>query len=152
KLRAFPKSNHSNVTGNDRYVLVGDAPVWMLQEGWYTVTTGPRSDPLRADGIRFARLDASDKIDTLLVVEGVPRRDLRMKFEVDLDPPADFWNAREERFATKPARAELDILLGARDVDSDQRPMRATLLALREDAVELVDLAETGRDANAWMG
>src|SRR5262249_40086040 len=57
KLRAFPTTGRSNVSGSDLYVIVGGQPVWVLQEGWYTLTTGPRSDALRADGIRFARLD-----------------------------------------------------------------------------------------------
>lgn len=163
KLRAFPTTGHSNRSGSDLYVIVGAKPVWVLQEGWYTLTTGPRTDALRAGSIRFARLDAADTVDTMLIIEGVPRRDVHLELEVNYDAPADFYNAREERLPARPARPEVGILFGARDLDCDKqgdekggkvvaRPMRAELLALREDAIELVDVAETERGVNGRLG
>ena len=82
---------------------------------------------------------------------------------MNFDAPPDFYNAREERLPARAARPEVAVVFGARDLDCDKqgdakggrvvaRPMHAQLLALREDAIELVDVAENERGVSGRLG
>jgi TolB-like protein len=141
-------------------VLIGNHAIWNVEgQPW----TGPRRDPLRADELRFFQ-PPSHRADrnpfALVIADGVPRRDLRARFQVALgSPPADFKPDSVRRGADQPAAPGADVgrptvtfLFGVRDIERRVRqegddasypsiaPMRALGLRIEGDRVRLVDL------------
>jgi TolB-like protein len=137
------------------YVLVGDSPVWQVRGGDGMLTTGPRTDPLRATELRYYRR-ASDP-DVLVVVDGVPRRDLTARYELAFAPPADWWPGMQnpgrgsaqpgDLAAAKldPGRPEVAFVFGATDVTGELHPLRSLQLVVAEDAVRLVAATQADR-------
>jgi hypothetical protein len=152
-LRRFQGRN--NVFGD---VRVGGHVVWNVEgQPW----TGPRSDPRRADEIRYFESDPSTYAGerfTLLIVDGVPRRDVQARFRLAFDdPPADFRPERDSRSTRRPtaqgkiSRPVVTFVFGVRDIyreaprDKEQNdrtiaPMRALGLRIDTDRAELVDV------------
>jgi hypothetical protein len=147
----------NNVWGD---VIVGGHVVWnVVGQPW----TGPRSDPRRADEIRYWKVPPSDpKYDherfTLLIVDGVPRRDVQTKFQLAFDgPPADFRTERDSRSARQSAlqegisRPAVTFVFGVREIDRVEpedknhsgrtiAPMRALGLRIDTDRAELIEI------------
>jgi TolB-like protein len=139
-------------------VLVGGHVVWNVEgQPW----TGPRNDPRSADEIRYFEVDPSRYVGehfTLLIVDGVPRRDVQAKFRLAFDDlPADFRPERDSRSARRPtaqdktSRPTVTFVFGVRDInregprdkESNGRtiaPMRARGLRIDTDRAELVEV------------
>lgn len=141
-------------------VIVGDHVIWNIEgQPW----TGPRSDSRRADEIRYFKgVPSNPKYDrqrfTLLIVDGVPRRDVRARFQVGFDgPPDDFRSERDGRGAArpglqeKPSRPAVTFVFALRDIDRKEpedkkqshravAPMRARGLRIDGERVELVEI------------
>jgi TolB-like protein len=145
----------------EEYVLIGRHPAWTLQGGWW-LRTGLRTDPLRADSLRYYKPgDKTDELDTILLLDGVPREDLTARFELGFDRPDD-W-AQPSRMRDLPAekpwaddRPTVGFLLGVRDVAVDEqedeagedvlvRPMTSWLVLFTPDQVQLVRQVEATR-------
>lgn len=145
----------------DEYVLIGDHPAWTLQGGWW-LRTGPRSDPLRAESLRYYKPgDATDELETIVLLDGVPRQDVDVSFELGFERPDD-W-AQPSRMRDLPeeepwthGRPALGFLFGVRDVDVEKqetakgeeeltRPLTAWLVLFAKDEVQLVRQVESER-------
>ena len=145
---------------------------------------GPRVDPRRADEIRyFKRADRNDDRDrfTLLIVDGVPRRDLQTRYQLGFGaPPADFKTEPEQRRTREPppaaagvevGRPTVTFVFGVRDVnrvvrleDKDGKegarsgypqiaPMRALGLRLEPTRAQLVDITRPSyTEGRPWDG
>jgi TolB-like protein len=139
------------------WVVVGNHVVWnTVGEPW----TGPRRDPLRADEIRYfsARPDERHPF-TLLIVDGIPRRDLQARYQLEFGlPPADF-KSDSPLNPDAPAAPGIDLgrptvtfVFGVRDLrrqlrtdeqsasDRKLAPMSAFGVRLEPSRVQLVDL------------
>ena len=145
----------------DEYVLIGRHPAWTLQAGWW-LRTGPRTDPLRGDSMRYYKPgDKTDELDTVVLFDGVPREDLTARFELGWSRPADWAQpsrmrdlAEEKPWTTD--RPTVGFLLGVRDVMVDEqedesgedvlaRPMTGWLVLFTSDRVQLVRQVESRR-------
>lgn len=102
------------------FVLVDNHLVWQVQSEPWALVTGPRTDPRRAQAIRYASSWKEEAIDNLLVVDGAARHDVRLSFEVDFTRPADF--AEQSVFDKVPEglRPEIGFMFGARDIFTDR--------------------------------
>ena len=147
--------------GKDEYVLIGRHPAWTLQGAWW-LRTGPRTDPLRADSLRYYKpAGKTDTLDTIVLLDGVPREDLTARFELGFDRPDD-W-AQPSRMRDLPEeqpwtddRPAVGFLLGVRDVMVEEqedeagedvlvRPMTGLLVLLTSDEVQLLRQTEAAR-------
>jgi TolB-like protein len=154
------------VEGDD-YVLIGDTPVWSMRNradwndgsGPHTrdidhFWTGRRRDPLRADEVRYygsPGLPAwQTEASSVLVVEGVPRRELEARFEIDLtlptDLPATVFDDDIPQGWT-PGRPRLVFFFRGRCIDCGVRPMAAIGLAFAGDRVDLVEISVRRRSS-----
>ena len=136
----------------DDFVLVGRTPVWLTRGA---VVTGPRVDAVRAEELRYHGSETSPA-ETVLIFEGVPRKDLKASFELGFDIPPDFatpygFGGRE---APNPAHATVTFLFSARCIDCgrtpdpatgqwkfEQQPLQAWGLDLGPSEVRLVQLS-----------
>ncbi len=147
--------------GKDEYVLIGRHPLWALQAAWW-LRTGARSDPLRSDSLRYYKPgDKTDELDTIMLLDGVPREDLTARFELGWSRPDD-W-AQPSRMRDLPReepwtedRPMVGFLFGVQDVDVDKqetesgedemtRPMTAWMILFTPDQVQLVRQVESQR-------
>ena len=159
--RMFPESGHWGWGNADIFVLIADHPVWQVQAAWFALGTGPRTDPRRAGAIRYAPDAEVADADTLLVVDGVSRRDVRLAFNADFAVPADFWPFRpHENSPYRPdaqgRRPEVGFVFGMRNIYADPekdprtqkevlvRPCRALAVIVADDGVRLEELVEQG--------
>jgi TolB-like protein len=150
---------------HNQFILVGDAPAWTTDAS--DLFSGPRRDPRRTDEVRYYLAPGyKDLRPRVLMVDGVPRRDLQASFQVDFVPPRDFWPdspRRSEGFDAHrldPGQARLTFLVRAQDVQRDDgtdartdkpvpHPLRALAVVIGADGVQLgtVEIIR-GRD---WM-
>jgi TolB-like protein len=175
-FRLFPQPSNNGAWVSERYLWVGDAPVWLLQQRAYPdMTFAPRTDRYRAAEIRYY-VDAAEikrnadlqarPVDALLVVEGVPRAEVRLRFTVELTPAADWWpplvdaydhtRSLADRGINLEGRPEVGVLFGLQDVDCAEgkdpkdgarviaRPMRGYLLSIDESGARLASIVERG--------
>jgi hypothetical protein len=159
--RMFPESGHWGWGNADTFVLIGDHPVWQMQAEQWSLGTGPRTDPRRAEAIRYApeeKIDDDDADDTALVVDGVARRDVRIAFDADFTVPAELWPFRADnspyRPDTKGRRPQVGFLFGMRNIYADEvtdpktqkqiiaRPFRALAVIVGDDGVRLEELVQ----------
>lgn len=145
----------------DEYVLIGRHPMWTLQAGWY-LRTGVRTDPLRADSLRYYKpADKTTELDTIMLLDGVPRDDLTARFELGWSRPDD-W-AQPSRMRDLPEedpwtsdQPMVGFLLGVQDVNVAKqeteggeneltRPMTGWLVLFTADEVQLVRQTESKR-------
>jgi TolB-like protein len=147
RLRAWPHQ--------DRFMLIGDLPVWSLGNP-NILSTGPRADAHRAAELRYHRpARMSDKdVDALIALGAAPRQSFTLKTRLSFTAPPDF----APRDPIDPGRPEVTFLFAMSDVDCEKRedpatqkavttrPMKAYGLILKSDAVQLVRLVESGRD------
>jgi TolB-like protein len=169
-LRSFSSSGGaSRRNGREPEVTIGGHVVWNVEGQLWT---GPRSDPRRAEEMRYFKEPAFDpKYDrkpfALLLIDGVPRRDQQARFQLAFDDrPADFNPTDADR---RPRRAEgssasdrplVTFIFGVRDIHrllpKDEKgnpqvlaPMHAMGLRIDGGRVELVDLVRQSHDPNA---
>lgn len=135
-LRGFPREGNNGAWRSERYVWIGDQPVWLLQQPDRATTFAPRTDLFRAAEIRYfvpveteARRAERPDVDALLVVEGVPRGQVTMRFRVDFTPAADWWPPQIEAYDHTRSLAEV--------VQIDTRPEVGIVFALQD--VDRVD-------------
>jgi TolB-like protein len=159
--RMFPESGHWGWGNADIFVLIGDHPVWQVQAEQWSLGTGPRTDPRRAEAIRYApeaKIDDDDADDTALVVDGVARRDVRLAFDVDFTVPADLWPFRADNAPyppdTRGRRPQVGFLFGMRNIYADPvtdprthkavivRPFRALAVVIGDGTVRLEELVQ----------
>jgi TolB-like protein len=146
-------------------ILIGDVPAWTLDAS--DLFSGPRRDPRRTDEVRYYLGPRyRDLRPRLLMVDGVPRRDLQASFQVDFAPPRDFWPdspSRGDGFESHridSGAARVTFLLRARDIERDDgtdprtdkpvpHPLEAVAVVIGADGVQLgtVEIVR-GRD---WM-
>lgn len=153
KSRRFPHSPFNGLTRADVPVWIGDHRVWQMQAAYFGLGTGPRSDPRRAKAIRYMPDRDPGVVDTLLVVDGVARSEVRAAFEVDFAAQRETWAFRGDNlpYQAPPGRAEISFVFGMRDLDvarpregKQARPFRAFALVIGGDAVRLEELQEDG--------
>ncbi|HXU80587.1 MAG TPA: CsgG/HfaB family protein [Polyangia bacterium] len=149
----------------EQFLLVGDMPAWTI--GASDLFSGPRRDPRRTDEVRYyLEPGYKDLRPRLLMIDGVPRRDLQASFQVDFLPPRDFWPRSPSRGDTfeshrlEPGQARLTVLLRAQDVERDDayepvtnkpvpHPVKAAAVIIGADRVQLATVEIVrGRD---WM-
>jgi hypothetical protein len=168
-FRMFPHVGNDGSWRSERYVWIGDQPVWLLQQHSYQhMTFAPRSDRYRATEIRhFVDADSlKDRdperasmanIDSLLIVEGVPRSAVGLRFTVDFTPAADWWPPLVDAYERTRSvnemvkldgRPEVGVLFALEDVDcmaldpkthrtSPGRPLRGYMLTVDAGALRL---------------
>jgi hypothetical protein len=164
-FRMFPQMGNDGAWRSERYVWIGDQPVWLLQQRSYNdMTFAPRSDRYRATEIRhfvtahdFNREPSLTSIDSLLIVEGVPRSQVGLRFTVDFTPAADWWPPLVDAYSRTRSvtelvkldgRPEVGVLFALEDVDcmtidpkthiiGAGRPLRGYMLTIDETAVRL---------------
>jgi hypothetical protein len=152
EARAF-RSNY-NASG---WVNIGNHVVWNAVGD---SATGPRRDPRRADEIRYGARAIERRPFTLLIVDGVPRRDVQARFQLAFGaPPADFKiepPRKSEELAAQPGidqgRPTVTFVFGVQDIEHELRqdgpgasdqtfmPMRALGVRIEPSRVQLVDL------------
>ncbi|TMQ13343.1 MAG: hypothetical protein E6J90_28710 [Deltaproteobacteria bacterium] len=159
--RMFPESGRWGWGNADICILVADHPVWQVQAAQFALGTGPRPDPRRAGAIRYAPdSEVAADLDTLLVVDGAARRDVRLAFDVDFAVPADFWSFRGENTPhqadAKGRRPELGFVFGMRNIYAEPekdprtqsdvvvRPCRALAVIVGDGGVRLEELVQDG--------
>jgi hypothetical protein len=139
------------------YTLLGELPVWPMAEDVFW--SGARTDPRRTKELRYFADHASYGVEPggIVVLEGVPRRDLQARFDVDFTVPPDFWPHYPDRRSgtprtfPSPGRPRVALLFAARDVDTPDegdmtsagkvpQPMHGRALVLGPDRAQLVDL------------
>jgi TolB-like protein len=147
--------------GKDGYVLLGRHPAWALQAAWW-LRTGARSDPLRGDSLRYYKPgDKSDELDTLLLLDGVPREELSVRFELGWQRASDWYFGSAMRdLPPEPewtdGRPRVAFLFGVRDVlvekqedesgeDVVTRPMTGHAIVFLADEIQLVRVTESQR-------
>ena len=143
--------------GDDEHLLIGPHPTWSLQATWW-LRTGPRSDPLQADALRYYKdRSADDVTDTIVLFDGVPRTDLQARFELAFDRPEDLLSSRIEEHGWVDERPTVGFVFGVRDVRVDEqedpdtgedvivRPTTEWMIRFDEDAIRLVRMTETVR-------
>lgn len=81
-------SRSRKLSSNDDYILLGDHPAWTLQASG-DLWTGPRSDSLRTSSLRYYRDEAAE-LETFVLLDGVPTKDVTAKFHVDHQPATDW--------------------------------------------------------------
>ena len=146
------------------YFLVGEVPAWTVNAE--DLFSGPRRDPRRTDEVRYyLRPGYQDLRPRLMMIDGVPRRDLQASFQVDLAPPRDFWPSSPykgdtfESHRLEPGQATLTFLVRAQDVERDDsydagnkpipHPLKALAVVIGRDRVQLGTI-EIVRGRN-WM-
>jgi hypothetical protein len=141
RYRGFPRYD-------DEYVLIGDEPVWAL-DGNVALSTGPRSDKLRATEIRYHRRRVDKREGGALLVAGpAPLDRFTASFTVPYDPPADWRLARKtdlEHLTTKlppeGQRPLVSFLFGLRNLKHGERPVEGYAVRLGPNAVRVVKIA-----------
>jgi hypothetical protein len=159
-LRSYQNSGCS-----EKHLLVGDRVLYPVRGRFWM---GARRDPCRSDEARYYQRGAEDRPPWLLIADGVPRRDLKARFQLSLAHPADLKpdSYRGDSGAPAvpeptPGRPVATFIFGARDIDrmivkesndSGKRrraPMRA--LGIRLDATRMALVDITGSDdAEMW--
>ncbi len=136
------------------YVIVDDTPMWAVRASDEVLSTGPRTDPLRAKELRYHRNDRGR--DAFIVVGGVPRKDVEARFEIVYTPADDWWPGQHqpEGGSTEtpprpvdPRRPDVAFAFGVRDVLADKRPLRSFQIVVAADAVRLCEVVQ--KDAYA---
>jgi TolB-like protein len=136
----------------EKFMLIGDEAVWPRSVSQYdrTLWTGPRSDPLRADEVRFY---ASRQADArgLIMVGGAPRREVSARADVSFEIPRDFRPGMNDRPELRD-RPRLTFVFAATCVtcppgghdpntgEQQWRPMRALGLRISDDRIECGEL------------
>lgn len=153
--------------GQNQFFLLGEVPAWTLEAG--DLYSGARRDPRRTDELRYyLRPGYTDKRLRMVMVDGLPRRDLQASFQVDLNPPRDFWPSsprRDQTFADhklEVGKVQVTFLVRAIDVQRDPsddprtnkpvpHPCKAIAVVIASDGVQLaaVELASGGRWSEA---
>jgi TolB-like protein len=165
--RMFPESGHWGWGNADIFVLIAEHPVWQVQAAQFALGTGPRPDPRRASAIRYAPDMEVAGEDTLLVIDGAARRDVRLAFDVDFAVPADFWPFRRDTSPYRPdakgRHPEVGFVFGMRNIYAEPekdprtqkevivRPCRALAVIVGDGGVRLEELVQEG-EGNAWAG
>ena len=127
RYRRWPRSE-------DEYLLIGDEPVWRLHEiDGVELTTGPRTDRLRSDEIRYwARPTARERPgDTLLAFGPAPLDQFTVTFTVTRTPALD-WRLAEKSAAEALEKApadkqatEVGLVFGLRNIGVPSRGKQA---------------------------
>ena len=149
-------------------MLVGDLPVWLLT-GYQVLGTGPRSDPVRAQTLRFATPLDGEERSALAIVDGVPRSEYSVHLELDFEPAEDWWpldvhptsHEGPDRPQPPEGRPRVGILVGLQNVhcafgeDPDTgrsallRPMTGHVVQLDGPTVRLRRFTETATSSHA---
>jgi len=159
--RMFPESGHWGWGNADIFVLIGDHPVWQMQGEQWALGTGPRTDPRRAEAIRYApeeKIDDDDGDDSVVIVDGLARRDVRLAFDADFAMPADLWPFRSDNSPARPdskgRRPDVSFVFGMRNIYADEvqdpkakkpviaRPFHALAVVVGDGAVRLEELTQ----------
>lgn len=158
---------------HDTFLYWGDEPAWLVQLASFTLVTGPRKDPLRAEELRYFDDDHANA-DTPILVGGAPKKDLTAKFAVSFVPASDWWipneSARNDMDPKKAWKDKLDkagrpdvgLIFGARDIsvepgkdakgkERNDRPMRAYFFAIKADEVQIREMT-AGEESGSMMG
>ncbi len=101
-----------------RFIDIGAHRVWLHSTAGY-LSTGPRTDLRRADELRYAVSRGTFGNTNVLLVDGVPRDDLEVSFEVRYRYPKDFTVAG-------------DVASVAGGLDARRRPAVGVLFGVRD--------------------
>jgi hypothetical protein len=104
----------------DDGVLVSGTPVWLTRGG--TVVTGARTAGIRTEEVRYY----GDRfpLETVLIFEGVPRKDLKASFELGFGLPSDVVppDGLRDGERLNPAHASVTFLFGAKCISCSRTP------------------------------
>ncbi|MCO4770126.1 MAG: hypothetical protein KDA24_08865 [Deltaproteobacteria bacterium] len=159
------KLNRAREVDMDDYVLLGDEPLWAHQAAW-AFRTGARTDPLRADDLRYFEPKEDAETAALALFGARPLSSGSISTHLDFSPAADFW-PKGVRGETRPdglqpgdipsKQPEVGILLGLVDVNCKKqkdprteeyvlsRPMSGWMVRLRGHTLQWVSLTESDR-------
>lgn len=143
----------SSVNTNNAYpTYVSGHPSWTMQREKSLFTGARAEDPRRGEGLRYYRQHREGRDpgpDSMLLLDGVPRDQIRVAFTLSATKPADFVDPDTGLpFHDQPA--VVDVLLGWKDIDSPrveddqtrevlEQPMPHGLaVRIHPDRVELV--------------
>lgn len=158
--------NRARELDADRYMLVGDLPVWVHQAIW-RMRSGPRTDPRRTTSLRYAEAKEDAETPTLILVGASPKQDVTIRMTLRFAPPEDYWPPkvyyRDRPDGLLPGdvpegRPSVGVLLGLSDVDCRKqrnphtdkdeltRPMTGVIVDLTpRSRVEFAQIRETER-------
>jgi TolB-like protein len=147
---------------SDKYVVVSRSPVWKVRGPLWT---GRRlKDPLRAEQLYYHAAHPRDSNGTYAIIDGVPRKDLAVSFELFFAPPKDFYpdNMASDSKVPDARRPSVVFLFGAQCVECDRRyepktggwdfkdqPMTAQGFVFESDRVRLVNLSVSHKQSSA---
>jgi TolB-like protein len=151
--------------GADKPLLLGRHPLWAMQASSW-LRSGRRTDARRFAALRYYKdRDSNQETDTIVLLDGVPREDLRASFQVDFARPADLHNSRIEKDGWTEGRPWFGFIFGVRDVRVDKqedasgervvsRPTTQWMVALTDSQVQLLRMTESVRGSygrkNGW--
>lgn len=171
ELRAFPDYHFENANKRSYfgYLLMGEHPVWAFHSRTYpnpsesyrtgmgdkpetlSIVTGPRTDELRADEVRYYGLeDPKRQVEPLLLIDGVAKKDVTVRFVVSFTPAADWWprsvyHSQKTSIADAnidPSRPEVGFFYNLRNPDAQQMPLSADGVLIGADGVRQVSFTE----------
>ncbi|HWO17719.1 MAG TPA: CsgG/HfaB family protein [Kofleriaceae bacterium] len=126
----------------DEYVLIGAEPTWAFNHT--PLSTGPRSDVLRADEIRY--FSGNPDNTSLLVTGAAPSDRFTLKLAVPFEPPLDWRLGQQNEFErygklkSEARRPTVSVLFGLRDLEHKERPLAGYAVRLTRGAVRLVKI------------
>jgi TolB-like protein len=157
--------NRARELDMDDYVLIDGQPLWAHQAYW-AFRTGPRTDLLRAEGLRYFEPKDDAETPGLVLFGAQPFSRGTLSAELDPAPAPDFW-PRGVRAEQRPdgllpgdipdGRPAVGFLLGLTDVNCDKqenprteqreltRPMTGWMVEVRGDTLRWIAVRETER-------
>lgn len=114
------------------------------------LVSGPRTDERRANELRFYG-DAKHAVEPILLVDGLSRRDVGLRFTVSYTPAPDWWPPwvyyRDKNsiadVALEAGRPEVGFVFGLRNVDAPRHPLSAQAVIVGGEGQRLVELVES---------
>lgn len=132
------------------FMLIGSEPTWALRNNG--LSTGPRSDFLRASEIRHLAISTKRRIkdrESRLVVGAAPVDRFSAKFAVSFELPPTWRSGRKDAFAEylelapEERRNVVGILFGMRNILNMLQPFEGYEVRLTRSAVQLVKVTAT---------
>jgi TolB-like protein len=133
------------------YVLFGNVPAWPLSAWEGQLYSGPRTDRLRTDEIRYLGENAKD--GTVVVTGPQPRAGGDVKVRLVWRIPDDF-HVRRDKGRPLPPRAAGGVVVGLRNVGFNSTdalkvaPTRGYAVIVTDKAVQLVEIKRTSSSSS----
>ena len=163
------KLNRARELDMDDYLLIDGQPLWAHQAYW-AFRTGPRTDELRADGLRYFEDKPEAETAPILLYGAQPFSQGTLSAQLDYAPAPDFWpkglraDQRPDGVQTADipeGRPHVGFLVGLTDINCDKqenprteqrelvRPTTGWMVQVTEDSIRWIALRETERGSYA---